>query len=103
MTSDPDDRHNSPVKAWVRALEMTAPIAKNPFVTFPALIDTLADRFDSALALISERECLTYRALAESSNRYARWALGQGLAAGDVVCLIMPNCPEDMAIWLGVI
>ena len=28
--------------------------------------------------------------------------LGQGLAAGDVVCLLMPNCPEYMAIWLGI-
>jgi fatty-acyl-CoA synthase len=98
----PDDRSNSPVKAWVRALEMTAPIAQNPSITLPVVIDNLADRFDSALALISEREHLTYRALAQRSNRYARWALGRGLAAGDVVCLLMPNCPEYMAIWLGI-
>ncbi len=87
----------------MRALEMTAPIAKNPSVIFPSVIESLADKFGNALALLSDRECLTYRALAERSNRYARWALGQGLAVGDVVCLIMPNCPEYMAIWLGVI
>jgi fatty-acyl-CoA synthase len=102
MTADSSDRHNSSVKAWVRALEMTAPIAQNPSITLPVVIDNLADRFDSALALISEGEHLTYRELAQRSNRYARWALGQDLAAGDVVCLFMPNCPEYMAIWLGI-
>ena len=35
-------------------------------------------------------------------NRYARWALEQGLGKGDVVCLLMPNRPEYMAIWLGI-
>ena len=102
MTIGSDDSSNSPLKAWVRALEMTAPIARNTSVTFPVLIETLADRFGATLALLSDRECLTYRALAERANQYARWALGQGLAAGDVVCLLMPNCPEYMAIWLGI-
>src|ERR1700722_12751337 len=45
---------------------------------------------------------MTYRQLSETSNRYARWALGEGLAAGDVVCLLMPNCPQYFAIWLGI-
>jgi fatty-acyl-CoA synthase len=90
------------LKAWVRALEMTAPIAKNPARTFPVLVDSLADRFDTAPALLSKSESLTYRALAERSNRYARWALKQGLCFGDVVCLLMPNCPEYLAIWLGI-
>ena len=102
MTIDSSEGSNSPLKAWVRALEMTAPIARNTSVTFPVLIETLADRFGAAPALLSDRECLTYRALAERANQYARWALGQGLAAGDVVCLLMPNCPEYMAIWLGI-
>src|SRR5262249_40218291 len=44
----------------------------------------------------------TYGALAERANRYVRWALDQGLAPGDVVCLLMPNRPEYMAIWLGI-
>src|SRR6516162_8136038 len=40
--------------------------------------------------------------LAGRSNRYARWALGQGLAAGEVVCLFMPNRPEYLATWIGI-
>jgi len=81
---------------------MTAPIAKNTAVTFPIIIETLGETFDTSIALLSDEQCLTYRTLAESANRYARWALAQRVAAGDVVCLLMPNCPEYMAIWLGI-
>ena len=102
MAIDSSEGSNSPLKAWVRALDMTAPIARNTSVTFPLLIETLADRFGPEPALLSDRECLTYRALAERANRYARWALAQSLAASDVVCLLMPNCPEYLAIWLGI-
>ncbi len=35
-------------------------------------------------------------------NQYARWALDQNLAKGDVVCLLMSNRPEYLAIWLGI-
>ncbi|MGH7654394.1 MAG: long-chain-acyl-CoA synthetase [Gemmatimonadaceae bacterium] len=96
------DGYGSPLKAWVRALEFTAPIAANPAVTLPDRVDELADKFGSATALISGSVSLSYRTLSEQSNRYARWALRQGLAAGDVVCLFMLNCPEYVAIWLGI-
>jgi fatty-acyl-CoA synthase len=97
----PVSRSPSPAKAWMRALELTAPIANHPSRIFPRVMEEAAKKFGEAPALLSDRECLTYRALAERSNRYARWALGQGLAKGDTVCLIMPNRPEYMAIWLG--
>ncbi len=102
MSTASDGRGNSSSDAWRRALEMTAPIAGNPSVTFPKIIETLSDKFGSAIALVSDQQCLTYRALDERANRYARWALRQRLGAGDVVCLVLPNCPEYLAIWLGI-
>ena len=39
--------------------------------------------------------------LAKRANAYARWALEQRVAVGETVCLMMPNRPEYMAIWLG--
>jgi fatty-acyl-CoA synthase len=45
---------------------------------------------------------LDLRALAARANQYARWALEQGLAKGDVVCLLMTNRPEYFAVWLGI-
>jgi fatty-acyl-CoA synthase len=95
-------RNSSATKAWVRALELTAPIVHNPQRILPIVIEELAEKMGDAPALLSERECLSYRALAERSNNYARWALDQGLAKGDTVCLLMPNQPEYMAIWLGI-
>lgn len=81
---------------------MTAPITQNSHVTFPSLIESLAQKFGDAPALLSDTECLTYRALAARSYQYSRWALEQGLSRGDVVCVIMSNRPEYVAIWLGI-
>jgi fatty-acyl-CoA synthase len=89
-------------EAWRRALELTAPIGQHPMVTLPVVIDRLADKFGDAPALLGDRENLGYRALAERAAQYARWALAQRIAPGDVVCLLMPNCPEYLAIWLGI-
>jgi len=102
MTGPGDDSSNSPLKAWVRALEMTAPIVRNPTVTLPTCIDAFAQTFGDALALLSDAEFLTYRQLAERCNRYARWTLEQRIVAGDVVCLMMANGPDYLAIWLGI-
>ena len=92
----------SPVKAWMRALASTAPITLNPTRVFPVVIEELAERSGATSALLSERECMTFRDLAERSNRYARWALTQGLVKGEVVCLFMPNRPEYLAAWMGI-
>ncbi|MGA2536165.1 MAG: long-chain-acyl-CoA synthetase [Terracidiphilus sp.] len=94
--------NNSPAKAWLRALEMTAPIPRNPHRILPTAIAEVAARMGDAPALLSDGETLTYRALAARANQYARWALEQGLNKGHVVCLLMPNRPEYFAIWLGI-
>lgn len=88
--------------AWMRALERTAPILRNPALTLPILIEELAERFGAAPALIDDTEILSYQWLAERVNRYARWALDNGVTAGDVVCVFMPNCADYLALWLGV-
>lgn len=81
---------------------MTAPISRNPNRILADVIDEMADRFCNAPALLSEHECLTYRELVERTNRYARWAIAQGISKGDVVGLLMTNQPDYFAIWLGV-
>ena len=93
---------NSALRDWVRALEATAPIAGNRQRILPRVIEELAETHGDAPALLSAHECLTYRALDDRTNRYARWALGQNLGKGEAVCLVMPNRPEYLAIWLGI-
>ncbi len=90
------------LRGYFRALRAVQPIAGVPTRVFPTLIDKLARRHGDRPALLSERESFTYRDLADRMNRYARWALAQGLDKGDTVCLLMPNRPEYLAIWLGV-
>jgi fatty-acyl-CoA synthase len=102
MKTIPVPGHRSATKAWVSALELTAPIPSNPHRVFSTVIGELAERFGDTPALVSNAECLTYRALRERANRYARWALDQGLGKGEAVCLLMPNRPEYLAIWLGI-
>jgi fatty-acyl-CoA synthase len=92
----------SPAKAWLRALELTAPIPRNRNRILPTVIDELAVQHLDAPALLSDRECLTYRQLAERTNQYARWALDQGVSKGEVVGLLMGNRSEYLAIWLGI-
>jgi fatty-acyl-CoA synthase len=87
----------------MRTLRRTSPIARHPTRIFPVVIDELADRYGDKPALVSDRETLTYRELAEHSCRYARWALAQRIGKGDVVGLMMGNRPEYVAIWLGII
>jgi len=92
----------SPNQAWLRALEMTGRLAEQPSRTLPVVIEELADRFGDAPALLDDQQSLTFRELAQASNRYSRWALEHGIGVGDCVCLLMPNRPEYVAIWLGI-
>jgi fatty-acyl-CoA synthase len=87
--------------AWVRALGRTAAIEREPRLILPVLIDGLADRYEDSPALSSPAGSLSYRGLAIRMNQYSRFGLAQGLAAGDCVCLMLGNCAEYVAVWLG--
>jgi len=102
QTIAPVSAGTSAAKCWSRALELTATIHRNRERVMSTVIEELAARCGDALALLSDRERFSYRALAERSNQYARWALAQGLTKGDVVGLLMTNRPEYFAVWLGI-
>jgi fatty-acyl-CoA synthase len=101
MAAQSDENKRSPLKAWVRALERTAAIDRGRSLTLPALVGTLAERFGDACALTSPTRALSYRELAQACNAYSSWGLERGLKCGDLVCLVMQNCPEYLGIWLG--
>src|SRR5919108_870423 len=86
----------------LRALKMTTPIARNPTRLFPQVISELAYQYGDAPALLSDRESLSYRQLLRRSNRYSRWALSHDIRKGEAVCLMMPNRPEFLALWIGI-
>jgi len=51
MAAGSDEHKRSPLKAWMRALERTAAIGRDPAVTLPVVISRLAERFGDAPAL----------------------------------------------------
>ena len=87
--------------AWIRALEFMRTLDAMPQATLPAILNDHAIRHAERAALIDEHVTLSYAALAARCNRYSRWALGEGMQAGDVVCLMMQNSADYVAIWLG--
>jgi fatty-acyl-CoA synthase len=52
-------------------------------------------------ALLYLDTTVTYAELDAGANRYARWAMGQGVKRGDAVALLMENRPEYLFAWLG--
>jgi fatty-acyl-CoA synthase len=97
-----DRKPASAAKSWLRAIEITAQIEKQPNRLLADIVEDWAHRTPDAPALLSDRENLTYAALNARINRYARWALTHGVKTSDVVCLLMPSCPDYLAAWIGI-
>jgi fatty-acyl-CoA synthase len=86
----------------LRSLSKISKVARNPGRTYPQVARRLAATYGDKVALISERESMTYRAFDRRGDQYARWAIGQDLKKGEVVALMMPNRPEYLAAWMGI-
>jgi fatty-acyl-CoA synthase len=85
-----------------KALARVTPMALRRTRTYPDVVEELAARYSDRPALISDRERFTYAQYNARGNRYARWAKASGVVKGDTICLLMPNRPEFVAIWLGI-
>ena len=69
---------------------------------------TVADRLEARAAqagdspfLIWNEQVLSYGEVNAQANRYAHFALAQGVKPGDVVALLMENRPEFLFIWFA--
>ncbi len=87
----------------MRALELTAPYGRGHGVTLPGIVSKIAINHGARPALVMDGQCLTYTDLVMRMRQFSQWALAESLGAGEVVCLLLPNCPEYVAIWLGII
>jgi fatty-acyl-CoA synthase len=86
--------------AWLRALAKTANIGQQG-ITLPELVGSLAAEFRDNPAIASPEASLNFGQLGARCHQYSRWAIASGLKRGDAVALLMPNCAEYVAIWLG--
>ena len=60
-----------------------------------------ARRTPDAIAILFQDEVVTYAQLDARANRYAHWAMAQGIGRGGSVALLMENRPDFICAWLG--
>ncbi|HEY3777206.1 MAG TPA: long-chain-acyl-CoA synthetase [Rhizomicrobium sp.] len=60
-----------------------------------------ARRTPECPAIVCGEETLSYGALDGAANRFAHWAHAQGVGGGDCVAILLENCPDYVACWLG--
>ena len=87
----------------IRVVRATKVATKRPDRTLGDHLEEWAAQHGDRPALANDRESYSYRALDARANAYARWALARGFAKGDTVALLMPNRPEYVAIWFGLV
>lgn len=91
------------VRTALRTLKRLTAIYKTPNRTFADVIEDLARTKPKNVAILCEDRKFTFREFDEAANRYARWAMAQGIGKGDVVALLMENRAEYVIAWLGII
>lgn len=87
----------------LRMLKRLKPLQKNPNSTLSDTITRLAEVHKDRIAFYYLDQTITYGELEQRANRYAHWAQSIGVKKGDVVGLLMPNKPEYVIAWLGII
>ncbi len=90
------------MQAWIRALGAMKAIESQPDITLTSLVHEAANGRPDAVALVDRDGQLTYRELGDRCAYYMDWAISERVTAGDRVGLLMPNCRDYVAIWLGI-
>jgi len=88
-------------RSWLAALDTTTRATRDPLRILPRAVDEWAQAYGDRPAIVSAQASLSYRALSERANQFARWALGEGVAKGEAVAIQMRNRPDYFALWLG--
>jgi len=65
------------------------------------IVEGQARKRPQNIAILYQDQSLTYAQLDARANRYAHWALAQGIGRGQAVALLMENRPDYIAAWLG--
>ncbi len=74
-----------------------------PATTMVAILESAAAARPDAVALVSDEAQLTYAELHRRANRLARWLIGQGFGADDVIGLRMTTSIEFVVAMLAVL
>jgi len=72
-------------------------------ITIVDIVERQARERADNVAILYQDDIVTYRALDAAANRYAYWAQSQGVVRGEVVALLLENCPDYIMAWLGLL
>jgi fatty-acyl-CoA synthase len=64
-------------------------------------LERAVDRWRNHRAIVFEGRALSYGHFDALANRYAHWALAQGLKRGEAVAVVLPNRLEYVPLWFG--
>jgi fatty-acyl-CoA synthase len=65
------------------------------------IVEAQARKRPAAIAIYYLDQAISYAQLEARANRYAHWALAQGIGRGAAVALLMENRPDYICAWLG--
>jgi fatty-acyl-CoA synthase len=65
------------------------------------IVEAQAKKRPDAIAIYYLDQAMSYAQLDARANRYAHWALSQGIGRGAAVALLMENRPDYICAWLG--
>src|SRR4051812_22636627 len=72
-----------------------------PDVPLTRLLDDAAEAFPGGIAIAAAGETFTYRRLRELVDRFAGGLASLGVAPGDRVALVLPNCPQHVIAFFA--
>ena len=91
-------------KAWFTHYEPEVPrTLEVPDIALHELFERTVAEYPQNTATIFFGERLTYAQLDEQANLFASGLQGLGVAAGDRVAIILPNCPQFLVAIFGVL
>jgi len=65
------------------------------------IVESQARERPDNIAILYQDQRLSYAELDARANRYAHWAMSQGIGRGQAVALLMENRPDYICAWLG--
>ena len=91
-------------RPWTRFYDVGVPFEiRPPIQPLDRFLTSAARRQPHRAATIFYGQTLTYRELDQAANRLANALLGQGIHRGDRVLVCLPNCPQAVIAFYGIL
>ena len=92
------------MKPWHKSYEKgVPPTLTYPSSVIPDLLRKTAAQYPNRDAVVYFGNRITYREIDVMANRLAQWLIQQGVKKGDRVALFLPNTPQTIVAYYGVL